>query len=299
MSLHLPQIGPDLVYNLVIVLAIFAVFAWCVRRGILNAKEVVWIGTAMGFFATSLIFNAVLRANRPIYGLNSPASLLGITALMTVPLVVALTYGIFALYRSLIEKELAVVQVDGMTLRLVLGNIAALKTETPLDALVNPANTDLKMGAGVAGALKSFGGSDIDREARAQAPIAVGQAVATGAGRLKARYIIHAAVMGRDRKTDPDKIKRALEGTFKCARKIGARRIALPAFGTGIGNAPAKVVAPMTIQAVLRARKDFDEVVIVVFNGRIAPFFQAEFKKLGADASSPAPVAVRRSRNIF
>lgn len=276
----------ELITNLAIILAIFTVFAWCVRRGLLNAKEVLWLGAAMGFFAESLVFNAALRTNRVTYGLGNVWSLLGITTLMTVPLVGALCYGVYALYRNIVEKELAVVTVDGLTLRLVLGNIAVLKRDTPLDALVNPANTDLTMGAGVAGALKSVGGSAIQKEARAQAPIAIGQAVATGAGRLKARHVIHAAVMGRDRKTDLDKIKKALDGALKCARKVGARRIALPAFGTGIGSTPAKSVAPLTVEAVLRARRDFDEIVIVVFNGRAAPPFQAEFAKLAEKHSS-------------
>ncbi len=206
--------------------------------------------------------------------------LLGVTALMVVPFVLALTFGVWSLYRTLIEKELAVVTVNGLTLRLVLGNIASLKREPPLDALVNPANTQLRMGVGVAGALKSFGGTQIEREARAKAPIQIGQAIATGAGRLSATYIIHVAVMGPDYRTDTAKIKKALDGALKCARKIGARRIALPAFGTGIGNMPVADVAPLTLDAVLRVRKDFDEVVIVVFNGRIAPAFPAEFAKL-------------------
>lgn len=291
MSHHITHTNYDLIYNLVIVLAIFAVFAWCVRRGILNAKEVVWLGVAIGFFATSQVFNAVLRANRFTYGVGHVWFLLGITALMTVPLVLALTYGVFALYRSLIEKPLAAVQIDGTTLRLVIGNIAALRSDIPLDALVNPANTELRMGAGVAGALKSLGGSVIEREAREQAPIAIGQAVATGAGRLKAKHVIHAAVMGADRKTDTDKIKKALDGALKCARRIGARRIALPAFGTGIGNTPARAVAPLTVQAALNVRKDFDEIVIVVFNGRVAPAFQAEFKKLAEKYPTPTSVS--------
>lgn len=265
--------------NLLIGLALFAVFAWCVRRGILNAKEVVWLGLALGFFVASLVFNAVLNSNKATLG-GGAWRLLGITALMVVPFVLSLTFGTWALYRSVIERELAAVTTDGLTLRLVLGNIAALKCDPPLDALVNPANTQLRMGAGVAGALKSFGGGEIEREARAKAPIQIGQAVATGAGRLGAKYVIHAAVMGPDYRTDLGKIKRGLEGALKCARKVGARRIALPAFGTGIGSTPAADVAPLTLDAVLRARKDFDEVVIVVFNGRVAPAFQREFAKL-------------------
>ena len=70
-------------------------------------------------------------------------------------------------------------------------------TQLELDALVNAANNRLWMGAGVAGAIKRAGGREIEAEAVSKGPIPVGQAVATGAGRLKARYVIHAAVMGQ------------------------------------------------------------------------------------------------------
>lgn len=267
-------------FDLLISLALFAAFAWCVRRGILKAKEVLWIGLALIFFAASLVFNAALSSNKAIYG-GTVWTLLGVTLLMVIPFVLALTFGVWSLHRSLIEKELAVVTIDGLILRLVQGNIAVLKRDLPLDALVIPANTQLRMGAGVAGALKSFGGADIEREARTTAPIQIGQAIATGAGRLNAKYVIHAAVMAWPvYRTDLNKIKKGLDGALKCARKIGARRIALPAFGTGVGSTPAADVAPLTLDAVLRVRKDFDEIVIVVFHSRVAPAFRAEFAKL-------------------
>jgi O-acetyl-ADP-ribose deacetylase (regulator of RNase III) len=277
---HYFSVSHGLPFDLAIVLALFTVFAWCVRRGVLNAKEMLWIGAAMGFFATSLTFNSVLISNRLIYGVGSIRSLLGITALMMIPLVAALVYGIAALYRSVAEKELAVLTVENTTLRLVFGNIAALKREDPLDALIIPANTDLRMGAGVARTLKTFGGGAIEKEARAKAPIQIGQAVATCAGSLPARYVIHAAITERDRKTDIKKIDLALGGALKCAKTIGARRIALSAFGIGIGKNHAIAVAPMTVQAALRAHKDFDEIVIVVFNNPAASVFLAEFAAL-------------------
>src|ERR687883_945988 len=81
-------------------------------------------------------------------------------------------------------------------------------TQLDVDAIANAANDHLWMGAGVAGAIKRAGGVEIEREAVAKGPIAVGDAVATGGGRLKARHVIHGAVMGQDLRTDAELVAR-------------------------------------------------------------------------------------------
>lgn len=83
--------------------------------------------------------------------------------------------------------------IPGMELEVREGDIVAVEA----DALVNAANDGLWMGGGVAGALKRAGGEEIEREAIALRPIPLGSAVATGAGRLGARWVIHGAVMGQ------------------------------------------------------------------------------------------------------
>src|SRR5262249_61902391 len=75
-----------------------------------------------------------------------------------------------------------------------------------VDAIVNAANNHLWMGAGVAGALKRAGGGEIEREAVAKGPIEIGEAVVTRAGSLSGKYVIHAAVMGKDLSTERSKI---------------------------------------------------------------------------------------------
>jgi O-acetyl-ADP-ribose deacetylase (regulator of RNase III) len=136
-------------------------------------------------------------------------------------------------------------------LEIVEGDITALA----VDAIANAANDHLWMGAGVAGAIKRAGGEEIEREAIAQAaaaaarrrdlpggaaqssaPIEVGDAVATGAGRLQARWVIHAAVMGQDLATSADAIRRATRSTLEVADGLGAESLALPVFGTGVGG---------------------------------------------------------------
>jgi O-acetyl-ADP-ribose deacetylase (regulator of RNase III) len=119
-------------------------------------------------------------------------------------------------------------------LRVAQQDIATLD----VDAVVNAANDQLWMGAGVAGALKRAGGDVIEREAMAKGPIRVGDAVVTSAGRLPARHVIHAAVMGQDLHTSADAIERATWSALARADEIGARTIALPAFGTGVGGFP-------------------------------------------------------------
>jgi uncharacterized protein (DUF433 family) len=85
-----------------------------------------------------------------------------------------------------------------MHFSVIEGDITALE----VDAIANAANNALWMGAGVAGAIKRAGGDEIEREAVAKGPIEVGEAVAAGAGRLAAKWVIHGAVMGQDLRTD-------------------------------------------------------------------------------------------------
>jgi O-acetyl-ADP-ribose deacetylase (regulator of RNase III) len=134
-----------------------------------------------------------------------------------------------------------------MALELVVveGDIAALG----VDAIANAANDHLWMGAGVAGAIKRAGGEEIEREAVAKGPIAVGDAVATGAGTLAARWVIHAAVMGQDLRTSAGAISAATRRTLEVADGLGAESLALPAFGTGVGGFPLDECARLMVAA--------------------------------------------------
>jgi O-acetyl-ADP-ribose deacetylase len=131
-------------------------------------------------------------------------------------------------------------------LEVVEGNIA----ELDVDAIANAANNHLWMGAGVAGAIKRVGGEEIEREAVAQGPIAVGDAVATGGGRLKARHVIHGAVMGQDLRTDADLVAQTTRRSLELADELGAHSLALPAFGTGVGSFPLAECAEIMVREV-------------------------------------------------
>jgi O-acetyl-ADP-ribose deacetylase (regulator of RNase III) len=132
-----------------------------------------------------------------------------------------------------------------MKLEVVEGDITALE----VDAVANAANDHLWMGAGVAGALKRAGGDEIEREAIAKGPIPVGEAVATGAGRLPAKWVIHGAVMGQDLRTSADLVERTTRSVLRVADELGAESVALPAFGTGVGGFPLDECARLMVRA--------------------------------------------------
>jgi O-acetyl-ADP-ribose deacetylase (regulator of RNase III) len=132
-----------------------------------------------------------------------------------------------------------------VNISIVEGDITALE----VDAIANAANNHLWMGSGVAGAIKRAGGEEIEREAVQLGPIEVGDAVATSAGRLPARWVIHGAVMGQDLQTNADLVRRTTESCLRAADELGAESIALPAFGTGVGGFPLEECARIMVEA--------------------------------------------------
>jgi O-acetyl-ADP-ribose deacetylase (regulator of RNase III) len=123
-------------------------------------------------------------------------------------------------------------------------------TSLEVDAIANAANDHLWMGSGVAGAIKRAGGEEIEREAVAKGPIAVGDAVATGAGRLRASWVIHGAAMGQDLRTREELVRKTTRRCLEVADELGARSLALPAFGTGVGGLPLELVARAMVDVV-------------------------------------------------
>ncbi|HYM68042.1 MAG TPA: macro domain-containing protein [bacterium] len=138
-----------------------------------------------------------------------------------------------------------------------------------VDGIVNAANDRLWMGGGVAGAIKRRGGPEIEREAIALGPVPIGGAVATAAGRLGARYVIHAVTMGQDLATGEGIIREATRNALRVADSLGLRSVAFPALGTGVGGFPAARAAAVMLQetaAHLRAGSSLDEVVFALYD---------------------------------
>jgi O-acetyl-ADP-ribose deacetylase len=132
-----------------------------------------------------------------------------------------------------------------LQLEVVEGDITALD----VDAIANAANDHLWMGVGVAGAIKRAGGEEIEREAVSKGPVPVGSAVATTAGRLKARFVVHGAVMGQDLRTSAELIEATTQACLELADELGCRSLALPAFGTGVGGFPLDECARIMVAA--------------------------------------------------
>lgn len=139
-------------------------------------------------------------------------------------------------------------EARGIKLRLYTGDITAEES----DAIVVPANSLMIMGGGVAGAVKRVGGHSIEDEARSRAPVEVGRAIVTSAGRLKCRYVIHSPTMERPAgETSPEKVYRATLAALRAAASVGARSVSFPGMGTGVGGLDPVVAGRMMARAVL------------------------------------------------
>src|SRR3989338_1003996 len=108
-------------------------------------------------------------------------------------------------------------------------------TGLAIDAIVNAANSYGYMGGGVAGAIKRIGGQKIEMEAVSQAPIPIGCAVITTAGRLRYKHVIHSPTMEQPGSlTDVGNVKEATRAALECAEENNLKIIAIPGMGTGI-----------------------------------------------------------------
>jgi O-acetyl-ADP-ribose deacetylase len=125
-------------------------------------------------------------------------------------------------------------------------------TTLAVDAIANAANTRLLHGGGVAGAISRAGGPAIDEESRAVAPIGLGEAVETSAGAMPSRWVIHAATMELGGPTSAEIVRRATAATLVRAEALGARSLALVAFGTGVGGFPLDEAAAIEVAEVRR-----------------------------------------------
>jgi O-acetyl-ADP-ribose deacetylase len=156
-------------------------------------------------------------------------------------------------------------------LEVVDGDITRLE----VDAIANAANDRLWMGAGVAGAIKRAGGEEIEREAVSKGPIPIGEAVATTAGRLPARWVIHGAVMGQDLHTDAEKVRRTTASCLRVADELGVVSLALPAFGTGVGGFPLDECARIMVEtARAHEARTLSRVVFGVFGDEAREAFE-------------------------
>jgi len=158
-------------------------------------------------------------------------------------------------------------------------------TKLSVDAIVNPANSLMIMGGGVARAIRRAGGAEIEEEARGYAPVPVGSAVATGAGRLPAKYVIHAPTMERPAmKTTPEKVRVATAAALRKAEELKVKTLAFPGMGTGVGGVPfdvaSRVMVKAIVQHLLDEQSSLQRIVLAAIEEELADAFCRAIDKL-------------------
>jgi O-acetyl-ADP-ribose deacetylase (regulator of RNase III) len=169
-------------------------------------------------------------------------------------------------------------------IELVKGDI----TRQSVDAIVNAANTALRPGGGVDGAITRAAGPEAlaDRERvtaeRGDPPLPTGEAVATIAGELDARWIIHTAgpVFSGDAR-DAELLAACHRAVLRVADELGARTVAFPAISTGVYGYPVDQAAPIAVAAVSDAETEVEEVRFVLFSERDLAAFRDALDALG------------------
>jgi len=165
-------------------------------------------------------------------------------------------------------------KINNTELKIIKADITQLDT----DAIVNAANNKLLMGGGVAGAIRKKGGKIVEEEAVKKGPIKIGEAIETSAGALKARYVIHAATMGLDFKTDEVKIRQSCANSLKLAEKLKLKSIAFPALGCGVGGfslvAAAKIMAQEVFKHLRENNCGLSEIIFCLYNDEAYQAFQ-------------------------
>ena len=147
-------------------------------------------------------------------------------------------------------------------------------TKISCDAIVNPANSYGYMGGGVAGAIKRVGGTEIEEEAVSKAPISVGKAVATTAGSLPCKFVIHAATMKQPAmKIGSDNVQFAIRAAFKKAEELEIKTIAIPGMGTGVGGVSENDAARIITDAAKEFDKKFEKIMLIGFNDSLVKAF--------------------------
>jgi O-acetyl-ADP-ribose deacetylase (regulator of RNase III) len=156
-------------------------------------------------------------------------------------------------------------------------------TKLEVDAIANAANTGLRHGGGVAGAIVRAGGRAIQDESDELAPVELGEAVSTSAGELPSRWVIHAATMELGGPTSAEIIRAATRNTLARADELGATSLALVAFGTGVGGFPLPDAARIEVEEVdqhLEGDSGLELVVFAVFGADAKRAFDAEVARL-------------------
>jgi O-acetyl-ADP-ribose deacetylase (regulator of RNase III) len=148
-----------------------------------------------------------------------------------------------------------------MNIEIVIGNIVQ---QLDVDALVNSANANLRFGSGVAGAIHTAAGPELEQYCRRHSPIALGEAVVTPGFELPNPFVIHARAASFINDDHPEKyLDLAVAQTLRVAKEAGIKSMAMPAIGTGVFKFPPKLSAEIIINSLLSRSEDYPEIHLV------------------------------------
>jgi O-acetyl-ADP-ribose deacetylase len=173
--------------------------------------------------------------------------------------------------------------LNGVTIELAQGDITDLDT----DAIVNAANSQLILGAGVAGAIRAKGGPSIQAEGLAIGHCDVGSAVITGAGNLTARHVIHAVGPRMGEGSEPGKLASAVRASLDLAEAGGLASIAFPAISTGVFGYPLEACADVMLRVIIdytfEDLASLQHVIVCLYDDRALGAFRSALEAKLAD----------------
>jgi O-acetyl-ADP-ribose deacetylase (regulator of RNase III) len=181
-------------------------------------------------------------------------------------------------------QALKEVTINGVRLRILRGDL----TEARTDAVVNAANSHLQHGGGVAGAIVRKGGRIIQEESNRIGFVPVGKAAITGAGALKARFVVHTVGPMWGEGDEEVKLRSAVRNTLKLASERGFESIAMPAISAGIFGFPKAACAHIIVEEIssfLGSEKtSLKEIDICLMDADIIGFFEKELELIGLES---------------
>ncbi|MGH0031771.1 MAG: macro domain-containing protein [Myxococcota bacterium] len=151
-------------------------------------------------------------------------------------------------------------------------------TAEPVDAIVNAANSALRLGSGVAGAIREKGGPTIQQECDAHGPVEVGGAAITGAGTLPAKYVVHAAGMAPGGRASEESVRASFAKSLALADEAGCASVAVPAIGAGVGGLSPQRCAEVLLEVArehLAGGTGIEEIRFVLFGEPMYRLFES------------------------
>ena len=164
-------------------------------------------------------------------------------------------------------------------------------TEMETEAIVNATNNDLILGGGVAGAIRRKGGDQIQKECNEIGSIPVGYAAITAGGKLKAKYVIHAASMQLGGRTTADALRHSTAHALRISVERGLKTIAFPAVGTGIAGFDLRECAEILLSEAARhlnGKTSLETIYFVLFDSEARNIFEQVWKGIKAEAAGKA-----------